>query len=145
MPDGPVFPPATQPNTQETTVTIIPTDVAELSALLRRTPIGEWPDVDDLAAEIGDFDRAVKIFNAAENEALRDNEIDALRGALGVALDDASARLQEAGQAIDRLSSSQVYDAEYAETVMAEDLRHQLAEAARTLRIAQALKKQIER
>lgn len=125
-------------------MSVLPTDITELTALLRSTPPGEWPDVDDLAAQIGDRGRAVKLFSAAENEIWRDNEIDTLRADIDTALTEATARLREAEHAIDRLASSQVYDVEYAEGLTADDLRHQLAEAARSIRIARVLKKQID-
>jgi hypothetical protein len=125
-------------------MSIIPADATELANLLRRTPAGEWPDIDDLAAQIGDRDRAIKIFDQAENEVQRENEIDALRAVLGVNLNDALKLLQAAEGQIDRLASNPVYDVEYAESTTASDLRHMLAEASRAVRIAQVLQKQIE-
>lgn len=124
----------------------IPTDITGLIHLLRATPIGDHPDISEvLATQLGDRGKAYDLIDAAQTAIRHDNEIGALRGVLGVALKDASARLQEAIHAVETLASSRLYDIEYAESTTADDLRHQLAEAARAVRIARALQAQIER
>ncbi|GAA2815301.1 hypothetical protein GCM10010441_44890 [Kitasatospora paracochleata] len=126
------------------TTAILPTDASELAALLRRIPAGEWPDVDDLAARLGDSDRAFKIFSEAESEVQRGNEIDALRATLNTALTDAQANLRAAEHTIGRLASNGVYDIEYAESTTNADLQHLLSDASRAVRIALVLKQRID-
>lgn len=125
-------------------MTILPIDPSELAILLRHLPAGEWPDVNDLAAQMGDSERAFKVFAAAEAEVQRDNEIDSLRAVLGQNLSKALELLQGAEAQIVRLASGQVYDVEYAESTAAADLRHLVIEATRAVRIALVLKKQID-
>lgn len=123
----------------------VPTDITDLIALLFKTPTSEHPVmVERLAEQLGNRERAHKLFDEAASVVARSNEIDALRGVLGVALRDAEDRLREATHLIERLASSSVYDAEYAETTASSDLQHMVANASRAVRIARGLQKQIE-
>lgn len=123
----------------------IPTDVTDLITLLTSTPARERYEIGNrLVEQLGDRERAYKLFDEAEAEVRNGEEIEELRSSLGSALRVIGAGLDEAKRLIDQLVSDQVYDVEYAESTAANDLRHMVAEASRAVRIAQALQSQIE-
>jgi hypothetical protein len=68
-----------------------------------------------------------------------DAEIEVYRKALQAALDDILGGLHRAGVALGTLVGSKVYDLDFAETLVAEDMRRFLEEAARMVRAVQAL------
>jgi len=124
----------------------IPTDLSDLITLLGTTPAGERQEISDrLAEQLGDQERAYKLFDEAETVVRNGEEIEVLRGELGGAIGEALMSIREAEGLIDRLASNGVYDIEYAESVAAADLRHMVAEASRAMRIAQDLQSHIER
>jgi hypothetical protein len=126
------------------TISQIPAEVDGLITLLSDTqPRDRHEIAERLAEQIGDRDKAYKLFDEAEAVVRNGEEIEELRGELAVELAEIEMSLRKARGLIDRLASDQVYDVEYAEGLAAVDLRQMLADASRAVRIARVLQKQI--
>ncbi|GGX56371.1 hypothetical protein [Streptomyces noursei] len=122
----------------------IPTDIVELTALVRDTPAGDrYAVYERLEKQLGDQDRAMRLYGEAESIVVRDGQIDALCRQLTTALTAAVSELRRAEGLLGQLTSPQVYDIEYAESVVADDLLHMVTAAHRSARIAVTLQKSI--
>ncbi|MFI1203507.1 hypothetical protein ACH4VR_29440 [Streptomyces sp. NPDC020883] len=124
--------------------TEIPTDVEDLTTLIAATPAPDRHQIADrLEKQLGDPAHAFTLYDKAETDVTRSEEIARLRSRLDQTLTAAAGSLRAAESVIARLTSNEVYDVEYAENTVADDLQHLVAEAHRATRIATALNKDI--
>jgi hypothetical protein len=122
----------------------IPTDVIDLTALIRSTPVGDRLEiVGRLEKQLGDHTQAYRLYEEAESYVVNDELCGRLRRQLTAALDAAAAELRKAERLIVELTSPQVYDIEYTEGPVADDLLHLVAKAHRAARIASTVQKTI--
>jgi hypothetical protein len=122
----------------------IPADEVELIRLLESTPAGDrYAICERLEKQLGDQDRAHRLYERAEAEVLHGEACDRLRRQLTKALETAEAELRKAEALIVNLCSPSVYDVEYADGITGDDLLHMVNKAHRAARIARTLQKAI--
>jgi hypothetical protein len=126
-----------------TTPEPIPTDEVGLLRLIAATPAADrYALCERLEKQLGDIERAHRLYERAEAEVLHGEACERLRAELAEALDAAAAGLAKAERLVSILRSDAVYDIEY-DTHAGADLLHLIGEAQRDVRVATTVQKSI--